>query len=54
MESNNMIRNWIKKFFDLYDYDDLRIGGHCGCCGKWVQNCIVPKDWAITICDECK
>jgi hypothetical protein len=49
-----MIRKWIKEFFHLYDYKDLRIGGHCGICGRWVKECIVEKEWAITICEQCK
>jgi hypothetical protein len=48
-----MFRKYIKRLFDLYDIEDLRIGGHCGCCGKWVKDCIVPEDWAITICKKC-
>ena len=48
-----MFRNYIKKIFELYDIDDLTVGGHCGCCGKWVTYCIVPKDWAISICERC-
>jgi len=49
-----MIRNFIKKYFLLYDLEDLRIGGHCGCCGRWVKDVIVPEDWAITICSKCR
>jgi len=48
-----MFRDWIKKHFQLYDVDDLMIGGNCGCCGKWVKNNITPKDWPITLCEEC-
>lgn len=47
------IRKWIKELFDLYDIDDLSVGAHCGCCGKWVDNDIVEKNWKITICDKC-
>lgn len=48
-----MFRNYIKRLFGLYDIDDLRVGGHCGLCGRWVTDDIVPKDWRITICNEC-
>ena len=37
----------------FYKISELRIGGHCGCCGMWVKNEILPRDWAITICKEC-
>jgi len=47
------IRNWIKEKFHLYDIKDLSIGGHCGCCGAWIDNEILPKDWAVGICSNC-
>jgi len=49
-----MFRNWIKEIFNLYDYSDLQIGGHCGICGRWIKDVIVQKSWAVTICDNCK
>ena len=49
-----MIRNLIKRLFELYDYDDFTIGGHCGCCGKWIRNEIFLKDDAWGLCKECK
>ena len=48
-----MIRKWIKEKFGLYDIDDLKIGGHCGCCGAWIPNEILPKDWAWGLCEKC-
>jgi len=50
----NMLRNWIKNLFNLYDIDDLAIGGHCGCCGRWVSDCIVAEPWQITVCSKCE
>ena len=47
------IRNYIKRKFGLYDIEDLRAGGHCGCCGNWIEDIIVPKNWAIGICKKC-
>ena len=32
---------------------NIIIGGHCGLCGKWVSDCLVPYYWRITICDDC-
>jgi len=37
----------------LYEVSELAIGGHCGCCGKWVDKAIVEKGWEWTLCDEC-
>ena len=37
-------RDWIKRIFDLYDIEDLSIGGNCGCCGAWISDEIFPKD----------
>jgi hypothetical protein len=37
----------------LVDIRSLTVGGHCGCCGKWVGNAIVDKDWRWTLCDRC-
>jgi hypothetical protein len=51
---SNKIRKWIKKYFNLYDISDLQIGGHCGFCGKWIDNVITPKSWSVTLCEKCK
>ena len=47
------IRNWIKRIFDLYDIEDLIIGGNCGCCGAWIPDKILPADWSWGICEKC-
>jgi len=47
------MRDWIKKIFGLYDIDDLVIGGHCGCCGKWIPDQIFDKWWAWGLCQHC-
>jgi len=31
----------------------IAIGGHCGLCGKWVPNELLPAWWRVTICDDC-
>lgn len=46
------IRNWIKRKFRLYDIDDLQCGGWCGCCGMWLPNEIVEKDFPWTLCPD--
>ena len=48
-----VLRNWIKRVFELYDKEDLAIGGHCGLCGKWVDDEICEKDWRVVLCEEC-
>ena len=48
------LRNWIKYKFNLYDISDLQIGAHCGCCGKWIPNIIIEKDWSWDLCDNCR
>jgi hypothetical protein len=45
-----MIKKLIKKWFDLYDINDLVAGAHCGCCGKYLPQQIIPKtntSWAL-------
>ena len=53
MKISKRIREWIKRRFDLYDIDDLTIGGHCGCCGAYIRDKILSKDWSWGICDKC-
>lgn len=48
-----MIRNLIKKWFSLYDIGDLVTGSHCGCCGHWMPNEIVPKSNTWSLCHKC-
>jgi len=46
----------INKLYDILEpeiIDNLQIGGHCGLCGKWVPDEILPKSWAITLCSKC-
>jgi len=48
-----LFRQWIKRYFNLYDIEDLRMGGICGCCGVWMPDRIVPKDWPYDLCKKC-
>lgn len=32
---------------------ELQIGGHCGCCGKWVPDALVERRWSWTLCEKC-
>ena len=47
------IKNFVKNLFDLYEYDDFQIGGHCGCCGSYIKDEIFPKMWAWGLCKKC-
>lgn len=49
-----MIRKLIKKWLGLYDLHDLRVGAHCGCCGHWISEAIVEKDYAWDLCRDCE
>ena len=46
---------FIYKQFDRMNLVDkyYQVGGHCGLCGKWVDDEILPQEWAITICNAC-
>lgn len=45
-----MIRKYIKKWFNLYDIEDLVVGAHCGVCGHWIANEIVERAWPWSLC----
>ena len=50
-----MFRKYVKRWFGLYDIEDLTVGGHCGCCGRWLPNEIVDKFFKWSLCDHgCK
>jgi len=44
----------IKKFdLEFYKISELQIWSHCGCCGKYIPNDIVPKSWHWGLCKQC-
>lgn len=49
---------WIKRKLTMFLIDLLTgyfvCGAHCGCCGVWIPNSIVPYYWRIDVCDKCK
>jgi len=49
---NAKLKKLAKKYLDLYEIEDLQIGGHCGICGKWIPDKIYEKVWAVGICKE--
>jgi hypothetical protein len=46
-----MIRRFVKRWFNLYDLQDLTTEAHCGICGKAVVD-VVPKDWPWSLCED--
>jgi hypothetical protein len=48
------MRRLIKKWLGLYNLHDLRVGAHCGCCGYWIKEAIVEKDYAWGLCNKCE
>jgi len=53
MTIKDKFRNLIKRKFDLYDIEDLKIGGNCGLCGDWMPKEIVPKYFQWSLCNKC-
>jgi len=53
MKIKDKFINLIKRKFDLYDIEDLEVGGHCGLCGDWMPKEIVPKYFQWSLCDKC-
>ncbi len=47
------LRNFFKSKLNLYDIEDLQIGGHCGICGVWISDVICKKSDAICLCAKC-
>jgi len=49
---------WIKRKFENYIVSiveqRLQPWGHCGICGKPINNELFDKGWAWGICEECK
>lgn len=50
----------MKRLIDKIEYwiegvvqKRIVIGGHCGLCGKWVDDCLVSSYWRVTICKKC-
>lgn len=50
-EMKRMINNILNRF-GYYKLDDLQAHGHCGICGKPINE-VLPKEWAWGICDDC-
>ena len=48
------MRKLIERLFNLYDVEDLQIGGHCGLCGKPIPDEIFEKIFPWGMCKECQ
>ena len=42
-EVMSWLKRWVKRHWGLYELSELTVGGHCGCCGRWVEKAIVEK-----------
>jgi hypothetical protein len=44
----------IKKYnLEFYKIEELQPWSHCGCCGKYIKDDIVPREWPWGLCKEC-
>jgi hypothetical protein len=51
------LKNWFvakRQAFGWYHIDEVQAGGHCGLCGAWVPDHVLPKSWPWTICKKCE
>lgn len=47
------IRRKAKRFFHLFDLEDMVVGGNCGCCGASMPDEILLKSWRWGLCQKC-
>jgi len=41
--------------FGWWRIEDLAVGAHCGLCGKWIEDEIVPAEgYRVSICKQCE
>lgn len=46
----------FKRFLNrmgYYKINEFQAGGHCGCCGVWIPDQVLPKEWSWGLCEEC-
>ena len=48
----NIFRTWWKNLPINQDRTMWIKGGHCGLCGKWLQDAIVDANWPWSICPD--
>lgn len=53
VEGSKRLKCRIEKWIVGLVINQIAIGGHCGCCGKWVENCLLPHYWRVTVCEKC-
>lgn len=49
MSIKSRIENWIINLI----CSKIAIGGHCGLCGKWIPDVLLPRYYSWSVCDEC-
>lgn len=47
-----MLRRVFNRF-GFYKIDQLQAGGNCGCCGAWIPDLVIEKDWSWGVCKKC-
>jgi len=43
----------VANHLGYYSFDQLQGWGHCGCCGKFIENEVHLKCFSWGLCDEC-
>jgi hypothetical protein len=47
------MKKWFRNLIVNIVLEEIEIGGNCGLCGTWVDDCLAPKCWPYVVCDEC-
>ena len=46
--------NYLREHYGIYPIHELQTWGHCGCCGKAINDEIFPKEWSWGLCKKCR
>lgn len=47
------MKTWFREKLIDFICHWIVVGGHCGICGNYVPNVLLPSYWRITICEKC-
>jgi hypothetical protein len=47
------IPRWVRQTIVRVVLEELVVGAHCGCCGKWIPDRIAEASWPVSVCGEC-
>jgi len=48
-----LLNSWLNNM-GYYRIKDLQGFGHCGLCGKPINDMVFERGWAIGICEKCE